>query len=123
MSMARMFVMIFLGMFLWGSVSHAARFTGDYLLTVCAVDEDGKERVPGGHIACQAYIAGILDYHNLMRSLGTPPGMDFCVPPQVGLTTLHGQVAHYLFKGRDEHDDFLASPAVALTFFTQYPCQ
>ena len=50
-----------------------ALFSGAYLLQLCQRDAAGNEMVPGGAAACQSYISGIIDYHNLLRSLGTAP--------------------------------------------------
>lgn len=101
---------------------YAARFTGEYLLRVCGFDENGEELVEGGHIACQAYISGVLDYHNLIRSMGAAPSVDFCVPSEEGLTVLQGKLVDYLLKNREDHKQFIASPGVALAFFEYYPC-
>lgn len=101
----------------------AAQFSGDYLLSMCASDEKGRELTPGGHIACQAYIAGVLDYHNLMRSLGTSPSVDFCVPEGVSIKGLQNAVVRYLSKRRGQHGSFTAAPAVALALFSAYPCK
>jgi hypothetical protein len=103
--------------------AQAARFSGDYLLHVCASDKDGKELVPGGHIACQAYIAGVLDYHNLIRSLGTSPSVDFCIPESVDMNTLQKNVVWYLMKNRQQHAKFVAAPAVAMAMLAFYPCK
>lgn len=101
----------------------AAEFSGDYLLRLCLSDSSGKELVPGGHTACQSYIAGILDYHNLQRSLGTaPPTVNFCVPQSVELSLLQKVVALYLIKNR-QHGGFTAAPAVALALYQHYPCK
>lgn len=105
-----------------GSVS-AARFSGEYLLHVCASDKNGKELVPGGHIACQAYIAGVLDYHNLIHSLGTAPTVDFCVPEEVDMYELQTRVESYVFKNKEEHMGFIAAPGVALALYSYYPCK
>lgn len=102
--------------------SKAAEFSGDYLLHMCSSDKDGKEITPGGHVACQAYIAGVLDYHTLIRSLGTSPSVDFCVPKDVGLNDLQKQVVRYLILNKSEHGGFIASPGVALALFEKYPC-
>lgn len=102
--------------------ARAVQFTGTYLLYVCSSDKDGKELVPGGHITCQSYIAGVVDYHNLIRSLGTSPSVDFCVPPNASLTTLQDIVVRYLAKNQKEHGPFVASPAVALALFEAFPC-
>lgn len=48
------FVLLFL---MCASPAQAARFSGDYLLQMCLSDKDGKELVPGGHVACQSYIS------------------------------------------------------------------
>jgi hypothetical protein len=102
--------------------AQAARFSGDYLLQMCASDDKGNELVPGGHVACQSYIAGIIDYHNLIRSLGTAPSVDFCLPEEVGLNELQAVVADYIFNHKKQHGAFVASPAVALALYNKYPC-
>lgn len=103
--------------------ARAARFSGDYLLQVCAADKNGKELSPGSHIACQAYIAGVMDYHSLMRSLGIAPSMDFCVPDNVGLYEVQARVASYIFRNRHEQGPFIASPGVAMALYQAYPCK
>ena len=103
--------------------AQAARFSGEYLLHVCATDKDGKEVVAGGHIACQAYIAGVLDYHNLIRSLGSSPSVDFCVPEDVDMNDLQVRVRSYIFRNRSEHVGFVAAPGVAMALLEYYPCK
>lgn len=105
------------------SPSHAARFSGDYLISVCGVDEDGKELAPGAHTACQAYIAGVLDYHNLLSSLGTSPSVSFCVPEDVSMNNLQIAVHRYFVKNRGEHAKFVAAPGVALALYEIFPCE
>lgn len=90
---------------------------------VCGSDAKGKELAVGGHITCQAYIAGVLDYHNLLRTLGTAPSVDFCVPENAELKTLQKQVFSYVFKNRQQHSSFTAAPAVALSLYNAYPCK
>lgn len=101
----------------------AAQVSGSYLIQVCAKDEKGKEVTKGGHAVCQSYIAGVIDYHNLVRSLGTAPSVDFCVPEGAGLTQLQDVVLRYLLKHHSEHESFNASPAIALALFEAYPCK
>ncbi len=109
--------------FLIPAPARAAQFSGDYLLRLCLTDRNGKDIVPGGSTACQAYIAGILDYHNLQKSLGTAPGtVNFCVPDNADLSTLQKMVTIYLIKNR-QHADFTAAPAVALALYQYYPCK
>lgn len=99
-----------------------ALISGKYLMDICERDEDGKEVVPGGHTACQAYIAGLVDYHNLLRSLGTAPSVDLCVPNTVKLNDLQDIVWVYL-KENAQHDAFIAAPAVSLALFQFFPCR
>ena len=102
--------------------ARAAQFSGDYLLQVCGVNAKGEEIVEGGHIACQAYIAGIMDYHGLIRSLGTAPSVDFCVPEDVSMHEVQKNVANYIYDNHHEQGPFIAAPGVALALFKAYPC-
>ena len=118
--------MLFLAMTFTFSIApkaNAAQFSGAYLIHVCGTDAKGKELATGGHIACQAYIAGLLDYHNLLRTLGTAPSIDFCVPQDTNLEKLQTQVFSYVFKNRKQHGSFTAAPAVALGLYQAYPCK
>jgi len=99
-----------------------ALISGAYLLEVCKRGQDGQELVPGGHTACQAYIAGLIDYHNLLRSLGTSPSVDLCVPNTVKLGDLQDIVYTYLQQNK-QHDAFIAAPAVSLALFEVFPCK
>lgn len=103
--------------------THAARFSGQYLLHVCASDENGKEIVAGGHLACQAYIAGVLDYHALIRSMGTAPSVDFCVPEDVSMNDIQKRVYSHVYRNQKQHNSFIAAPGVALGLFEYYPCR
>ncbi|MFK7838805.1 MAG: Rap1a/Tai family immunity protein [Bdellovibrionales bacterium] len=103
--------------------SQATRFSGQYLMSVCASDVDGNEITPGGHIACQAYIAGILDYHTLLKSLGTAPGIDFCVPEDAGMALIQKRVQSYVLKNRKQHSSFIAAPGVTLGLHNAFPCE
>ncbi|MCB9963888.1 MAG: hypothetical protein H6857_02965 [Rhodospirillales bacterium] len=100
----------------------AAEFSGKYLLQICSSDKTGGEIVPGGHTACQAYIAGIIDYHNLIKSLKTAPGLDFCIPAGTTLPVIQEGVVLYLLKN-GQHDNFIASPAVAIALHQMFPCK
>ncbi len=99
----------------------AGLFSAAYLYELCRSDTKGKEVVKGGHTACQAYIAGVIDYHKLMRSLGTQPLIDICVPNTASMKRLQNIV--WVFLGRNpQHGDFVASPAVTLALYEYYPC-
>lgn len=99
-----------------------ALISGAYLLEICKRGQDGSEIVAGGHTACQAYIAGLIDYHNLLRSLGTSPSVDMCVPNTVKLADLQDIVWKYLEQNA-QHDAFIAAPAVSLALFEVFPCK
>ena len=101
----------------------AAQFSGQYLISMCASDEKGNEIVSGGHIACQAYIAGILDYHALIKSLGTAPGIDFCVPEKMPMNQVQKKVQSHVLQNRKQHSSFIAAPGVALGLHNAFPCK
>ena len=103
--------------------AQAAKFSGLYLLQICASDQNGKELVPNGHITCQSYISGVIDYHNLIRSLGTGPSVDFCIPDKEPLERIQANVLAYLYNHKKIHESFVASPAVALGLHQAYPCK
>jgi len=100
----------------------AARFTGRYLLTMCSSDAQGRELKPGGHLACQAYIAGVMDYHKMIRSVGADYSVDFCVPDGTSMGEVQANIVKYLRKHHATHDSFIATPAVALGLHLYYPC-
>lgn len=97
-------------------------FSAAYLLQLCKRDADGNETVKGGHTACQAYIAGVVDYHKLMKSLGTAPTIDFCVPNTEPMKKLQDIVWVYLARN-NQHSEFIAAPAVTLALYDYYPCK
>jgi hypothetical protein len=99
----------------------AGFFSGSYLREMCQRKANGREVVKGGHTACQSYIAGVIDYHMLMKSLGTAPTIDFCVPNTEKMAKLQDIVWVYLEANR-QHSDFIASPAVTLALYEYYPC-
>ncbi|PZQ45765.1 MAG: hypothetical protein DI551_06390 [Micavibrio aeruginosavorus] len=100
----------------------AGMFSGSYLHELCRSDAKGKEMVKGGHTACQAYIAGVIDYHKLMKSLGTAPVIDFCVPNTIPMRHLQNIVWVYLAKN-PQNGEFLAAPAVTLALYEYFPCR
>lgn len=115
-------VFIFIALFSPAPVM-AAQLSGDYLIHVCREDAKGKELVEGGHITCQAYIAGVLDYHNLIKSMDAAPSVDFCIPDGTTLYELQKIVLRYLVINRQQHGAFIASPGVALALHQSFPCK
>ena len=102
--------------------ARSAQISSEYLIHVCSSDKKGKEIVEGGHITCQAYVAGVMDYHALLSSLGTSPSVNFCVPSNVELGDLQMVVLSYLLRN-PQHKGFIASPAVALALYEAFPCK
>ncbi|MEM6780406.1 MAG: Rap1a/Tai family immunity protein [Pseudomonadota bacterium] len=121
MTKIRSLILCFVFLVVTITPSYAAIFSGAYLLELCKRDAQGSEIVEGGHTACQAYIAGIIDYHKLLRSLGTSPSVDFCVPDDVKMNDIQDVVWTYLNQN-SENDGFIAAPAVALALFEVFPC-
>ena len=91
-------------------------------MKLCESNADGSEVIQGSHTACQSYIAGIVDYHKLLRTLGTSPSIDFCVPNTAKLNDLQSIVWNYL-ESNAHHDAFNAAPAVNIALFSYYPCK
>ncbi len=92
-----------------------ALMTGRNLMLLCASSKSDDL------FACQNYIAGIIDYHRLLRGLGTAPTVDFCVPAATDMQTIRRVVLRYL-QTRTEHRDFVAAPAVAMSLYGAWPC-
>jgi hypothetical protein len=100
----------------------AGFFSASYLHELCRSDAKGREVVKGGHTACQAYIAGTIDYHKLMKTLGTAPTIDFCVPNTEPMSRLQLIVWKFLAEN-GQHSEFVAAPAVTLALYEYYPCK
>lgn len=100
----------------------AARFSGAYLFKLCSMDDKGKEVVKGGHTACQAYIAGVIDYHDVLQSLELAPKVDICLPRDISSGQLQAIVLQFLQRNK-EHDGFTAAPAVTMALYDVYPCR
>ncbi|MCK5374377.1 MAG: hypothetical protein KAJ40_03750 [Alphaproteobacteria bacterium] len=100
----------------------AAQFSGEYFIKVCSVDSSGHEIIKGGKIACQAYISGLLDYHNTLRAMNLTSDMNFCVPEEVSLNELQIRIFAYMNKRAKLHRKFTAAPGVAMALFSLYPC-
>ncbi len=100
----------------------AAQFSGEYLIKVCSVNKYGDEIIKGGKIACQAYIAGVIDYHNMLRAMDLTSDMNFCIPEGTTLNEIQLRVLAYMYKRAKLHRKFVAAPGVAMALFSVYPC-
>ncbi len=101
----------------------AARFSGEYLINICALDRKGNEVIKGGQIACQSYLSGVIDYHNMLRSMELTSDMNFCIPSDVTLNALQLRVWLYMKRRAKMHRKFVAAPGVAMALFALYPCR
>lgn len=110
------FMTVLSALYLFGPPAQAAFFmTGKSLLDLCS--SRNKDNI----FSCENYIAGVVDYHLLIRSLGTTPSVDFCLPPDIKMQQISTLVSQYLTQ-RPEQQQFVAAPAVALAIYNTYPC-
>lgn len=70
---------------------------------------------------CLGYIAGVIDYHVMMQSLGTAPTIDFCLPDDLSVQQAAVAVLSYLTKS-PQNGAFIAAPAVTLALHESFPC-
>ena len=96
-------------------VAHAAYFTSLDLLKMCKSPKDSDMQ------SCHGYVAGIIDYHQLILSLDTKTAIAFCVPKKVPIRDISLRVMAYLAK-HPQHDYFVAAPAIAMALHKEYPC-
>ncbi|MDB5478313.1 MAG: hypothetical protein JWM96_808 [Alphaproteobacteria bacterium] len=94
-----------------------AMMTGRNLALLCSNTEKADNQ-----FACQSYIAGIIDYHNLIRSLRAAPSVDFCLPRELTMGQIRLIVYNYILR-HSEHQDFIAAPGVAMALYSAYPCK
>jgi hypothetical protein len=70
---------------------------------------------------CTSYVAGVIDYHMLLQSLGTNPTMPFCMPESVSMQQAAVIVMAFL-KTAPQHDAFVAASAIPLAINKAFPC-
>lgn len=90
--------------------------TGEALLAFCQSESQIAQA------RCQSYITGVVDYHLLIKGLGTAPTVDFCLPAEITAEKIKDIVTDYLMSNA-QHSSFVASPAVAMALYQAYPCQ
>ncbi len=71
---------------------------------------------------CDGYVQAIVDYHNLIKSLGVAPSIDFCITPRATKAEKRDVVVEFLLE-HPEHLSFIAAPGVATAFYVEYPCE
>lgn len=88
---------------------------GNQLSQFCASAETTSQYV------CESYVAGVIDYHSLIKTMNAIPTVEFCIPDGTKLSDLREAVAAYLSINK-QHQNFAAAPAVALGLYEIYPC-
>ncbi len=115
-------LLIMVGFLMLAAAPAHAAITIGALAQLCGYDAAGKEMAPSSHASCQSYIAGIIDYNDLFKSVGkTAPNVDFCLPPALTYADLQRIVLEFLQKN-DNHKDSPASAAVVLALRNEFPC-
>lgn len=71
---------------------------------------------------CETYIAGVIDMHNMMRSMDFTTPVTFCIPEQYSIRQVSEIVLNDL-SASPQHDHFIAAPAVTLSLFKAFPCK
>ena len=90
---------------------------GTVLAESCAAGSN-----PAAINRCVGYVAGVIDYHVVMQSLGTNPTTDFCLPKELQVEEAAVSVIAYI-KAHPHQAGFIAAPAVALALNALYPCR
>jgi len=72
--------------------------------------------------ACVYYVAGVIDYHILLQSLGTaPPTLGFCLPDSLTMPQAAALVVAYLQTSAPQ-DGFVAASSIPLALNKVFPC-
>lgn len=100
----------------------SAQFSGAYMREICKSNPDGSETVKGGHAACQAYIAGVMDYNGTLKALGTSPSLSICFSRKVSVVEMQKIVWRYIDRNPPV-DAFAAAPAVIMALAEAFPCK
>ncbi len=114
--MKRVTLLIGLCFWLYGGQANAVYVTGDDLAIACLSESPQKI------LSCIHYVAGVIDYHTMMQSLGTTPAVDFCLPKSLPIEQAALSVVDYLRKS-PQHASFIAAPAVMMALQEVYPCK
>lgn len=102
--------------FLWAPRPAAAAYiTGADLHKNCQSSKAAEV------LACMNYIAGVIDYHVMMQSLGTAPTTSFCLPATLPIDAAAVTVMKYL-QNSPQHGSFIAAPAVVMALHERFPC-
>lgn len=97
------------------SIAQAVYYTGRDLAAQCEDEDDRKTA------SCLGYVAGVIDYHVMLQSLGTAPTTDFCLPDDLSVSRATTTILDYL-KKNPQHLDFIAGPTIAMALAANHPC-
>lgn len=101
--------------------AHAGITIGS-LTQLCSYGPNGKETAPGAHASCQSYLAGVIDYHELFKSVNAAGAkVDFCLPSALTYSDLQRIILEYLQRNAT-HADSPAAAAVLLGLRDEFPC-
>ena len=104
-----------------GAAGKSAQVSTSYIRQVCARDGQGGEKLSGGSAVCQSYIAGVLDYHRMMASMGYIGNLEICMPADVTPRRKQDQVYRYI-KRHNFDDDTNAAPSVIMALHDRWGC-
>lgn len=111
-----LFLFAFLVSLVLPDQAKAQWMTGAELSQSCGDTEQAQEIY-----RCLGYIAGVVDYHVVLQSLGTIPSTDFCLPEDLKVEEAAIRVLAYI-KNKPEHAGFIAAPAIVMALGQVYPC-
>lgn len=109
-------VLMALASLLWAAPSQAMYFSSAELAVKCMSDR------PEDIHDCTSYVAGVIDYHLLLQSMGTVPTMPFCMPESISMQQAAVVVMAYL-RTAPQHDAFVAAAAIPLAINKAFPCR
>lgn len=108
-------VLVALFTFLFMRSAGAVYYTAQELAATCLKDSSSDIQ------ACTHYVAGVIDYHQLLQSLNVTGVMDFCLPDSITKQQAAVLVMAYL-RDAPQHDAFVAAAAIPLALNKAFPC-
>jgi hypothetical protein len=95
--------------------ARAVYYTAAELAETCLRDDSASIQ------ACANYVAGVVDYHQLMQSLNAAGALKFCLPEEITKQQAAVLVMAYL-RSAPQHDAFVAAAAIPLALNKAFPC-
>jgi hypothetical protein len=115
--MPRLFILLFAALLLSASPRPAQAL----FMTAKELNDGCMAEAKNDISYCLGYIAGVIDYHVMLQSLGTAPTIDFCLPANVTVQQAAVIVLSYLQKA-PQNGAFIAAPTVAMALHESFPC-